>query len=369
MQRWLTFDDPQSRLAQLRKLVSRQIIQPKANSNFLAGLMQEKQNKLFTRVFGATNSLHQRKCGLLNKFIALEEFRRFKQLTFDAAVLDLNADGTRAHASQHRNDVFQEQLSLSQKQWLNHVDSIAPDWTKLNRQGPWSKDMRAKFLSDCLQEIGIGNVSDIDAYNCFKAKLNKWRSQLPGEFLPNVILLVEGHTEALLLPHFARGLNVNFDSLAVSLMVAGGANQVVRKYMQLKELISIPIVCVLDADVNTQAAMLKEHLRDNDRLHILESGEIEDVYDASTLVELLNNYLDVIRSGRAAVRPVSIQDIRKTVPRKIILNSIWKERDLGEFDKVGFAKSIVQNDSIRVPSEGRRMVDIVLEALNFSYAS
>src|SRR5262249_52425244 len=119
----------------------------------------------------------------------------------------------------------------------------------------------------------------------------EWRKRLPGTFLPDLLLLVEGPTDALLIPHLAGCLSVDFDSLGVMVLPAGGSNQVLRRFLDLRDLISIPIVVVVDSDAGQQAEVLADALRDNDRLHVLKSGEIEDVFADEVLVDLVNEHL------------------------------------------------------------------------------
>lgn len=363
MQRWLAFDDPDSRLAQLRKLLSRQLTSPKLSSGDLAELPQKKLDELLASAFGSADDYSRRQSGLLNVFIAFEELNRFAHITFEALPF---MEFPEFPAVEFLGNHFK--LSASQKRWIRHAYCVAPDWTKLKSPGPWSNDLEAQFLAANLP-TGSDDVKDVlAAYNAFHINLETCRGRLSREFLPNAIVLVEGATESLLLPFFAQTLKVDFAKLAVSIMVAGGANQVLRKYFQLKELLAIPIICILDADAQEQASTLDEHLRDNDRLYIVSLGEIEDIYDLATLVQLLNEHLNRLGVGRLGVRSVMEEDFSRGRNRKNVLEILWRERGLGVFDKVGFAKGVVNSSSIHVPDEAKRIIQTILDALKIDHA-
>jgi hypothetical protein len=150
-------------------------------------------------------------------------------------------------------------------------------------------------------------------------------------------VLVEGPTEELLIPYFARLSALDLDAGAVMVKGSGGAKQVVRRYRALAASTSLPVLVVLDADAGEQAAALATALRSGDRIHVLAGGEIEDVFDDATLVRLINEHL----SGSKHAWPVSASELAVPQRRTETLNRIWRERGLGDFDKTGFARTIV----------------------------
>jgi hypothetical protein len=166
--------------------------------------------------------------------------------------------------------------------------------------------------------------------------------------LPNSIILVEGATEAVLLPLLAECLKVDLLGERALVVPAGGANQVVKKYLYEKEIYSLPIFVILDLDAAEQSEILASSLRDVDRLHVLSDGEIEDILRLDVFVPMLNRYIASLPGIVNDNRPIKPEHFGAGVPRKQILTRLWRERGLGKFDKVGFAKFTAED----LPAQG-----------------
>jgi hypothetical protein len=89
-------------------------------------------------------------------------------------------------------------------------------------------------------------------------------------------------------------------------------------------------------------------------MHFLSNGELEDIFDDTTLIELVNKLLQ----ESDLTEPVSQSDLPKGLRRTIALDRLWKERGLGDFDKVGFAKVALESidDSKKVPKEMHNII-------------
>lgn len=149
------------------------------------------------------------------------------------------------------------------------------------------------------------------------------------------VILVEGITEEILLPKFAKLCGCDFDKRGINLISAGGKNQVVRIFYQLADVLKLPIFVLLDSDAKSNFEEIKPKLRKGDKVHILKSGEFEDVLSLNLIKRTLNKMLKNFSS-------VSIEELRKDMPMTKILHEILKEKGL-EFKKAEFAALVGEN--------------------------
>lgn len=174
---------------------------------------------------------------------------------------------------------------------------------------------------------------------------------------PSLIVLVEGQSELIVLPHFARLKGDPLESMGALVIASGGAKQVVRRYLTMKDVLSIPIVCVFDGDAEDSSVVIEEALRECDGLFCLEASELEDCYSYEQLLKILN--LQLLEIGQ----PISCEpfDIPREGPRKNALNKLFRNRGLGNFDKIAFAKSTVDLALCKedVPQEMNKVIDFV----------
>lgn len=257
------------------------------------------------------------------------------------------------------------ELSASEAVWVARSTMMVPDWLELQQEGPWNGDARREFLLECLPDfhrshLTLAGISA--ATENFDRRLSSTRSRLPGNFLPKAVMLVEGPTEALLLPKLCKLLAFDLDFNGIATISAGGASQLARRYLDFKELTALPVVAVLDADAEEQAELIRDVLRDKDRLHVLDKGEIEDIFDTDLLVRFLNNHLQL--SGIPL--PVNRNDFSPDVRRTAILNRLWRDRGLGNFDKIGFAQTIVDSLSNfqEVPADAKVVTNLLRGVLS-----
>lgn len=92
------------------------------------------------------------------------------------------------------------------------------------------------------------------------------------------------------------------------------------------------------------------------------SLSIEDVFDKAVVIELLNRYLQPLKD----TAPITLKDLDGQERRTAILNRLWRERGLGDFDKVGFAKSIVDGGMKveQIPAEIKAIANLLKGALS-----
>ena len=379
LQKYLSYEEPSSRCAHLRKVLAKQLKLPATKELDLNTISQLQQDYLFDMAFGGrpTDTASR----LLSVFLGLEDLQRFEEIAF-ASWSKESGDDAEQFGPPHSNfwerlRVWLKTLNLtdSQERWLLHCALASPNWSLLQSSGPWKDDARAEFLSDALLIINtvLKNAQGLNSdllhrgRNGFSILLAERRQELPGDFLPNVMALVEGATEALLLPRFAELLNVDLQSHAIMTVSAGGAKQVSRRYVLLRDLVAIPIICIFDRDAEEQAAIVIDSLRDLDRVFVLQAGEIEDTFELGSFVRLLNVYLG---SFPGSVQPVLISDFSNAVSRKTVLSKLWKSRHLGPFDKIAFAQSIADNLNAAndVPVEVVQILKFLVEVSTKKYA-
>lgn len=161
------------------------------------------------------------------------------------------------------------------------------------------------------------------------------REKFALKFPIEKVILVEGITEEILLPKFAKLCGCDFDKKGINLISAGGKNQVVRIFYQLADVLKLPIFVLLDNDAESNYEEIKPKLRKHDRVYVLKNGEFEDVLPLNLIKRTLNQMLKNFSS-------VSIEDLRKSEPMTKILHEILKEKGL-EFKKAEFAALVAEN--------------------------
>lgn len=149
------------------------------------------------------------------------------------------------------------------------------------------------------------------------------------------VVLVEGITEEILLPKFAKLCGCDFDKMGINLISAGGKNQVVRLFYQFADILKLPIFVLLDNDAKENFEEIKPKLRQQDKVYIIKSGEFEDILPLNLIKRTLNKMLKNFAS-------VSIDDLRKDVQMTRTLHEILKEKGL-EFKKAEFAALVSEN--------------------------
>ena len=117
---------------------------------------------------------------------------------------------------------------------------------------------------------------------------NETREKYATLFPVSKVVLVEGITEEILLIEFAKILGLDFKKEGIFVLGAGGKNQVARKYYKLIEEIKIPIFILLDSDAKEIANLIIPKLRNKDKLHLIKTGEFEDILTGKLIKNALN---------------------------------------------------------------------------------
>jgi hypothetical protein len=310
-------------------------------------------------------------------------------------------------------------LTQSELLWLENSINASPGWSMLKNDGPWTGDSRAELMKEFLDEITValkqfsitdhvirdpqssindhGNLAPqstatqskfpqqiVDqALNTWSKLVEKWRvsptasTALPGAFLPSVLLLVEGQTECILLPAMSKLLGTSLDTIAVDITDCGGAKQVVKHYLNLREVTVLPIVCVLDSDVEEPAEIISDSLRPSDRLITTSRKEIEDTFSQATFLRLLNIYMSH-KAEHYTSSPLTLSELKEMeqeeTGRTAVLDRLMRARGMGSFDKIGFARVAAEKlQANEIPQDGKKIVKTLLEihndGISFRYQS
>ncbi len=164
----------------------------------------------------------------------------------------------------------------------------------------------------------------------------KLRSKHSLLFPVQKVVLCEGITEEILLPGFASLNGYDFYKNGVKLIGAGGKNQVVKMYCELKEELKLPVFVLLDADAKASANIISSMLRNGDFVYLIKHGEFEDIFSLNLIKRTINNrYKNICES--------SIADFKKNAPMTKLLADFFRINELGDFQKAEFAKELSSN--------------------------
>lgn len=158
----------------------------------------------------------------------------------------------------------------------------------------------------------------------------RMREEKGLQYPVSLVVIVEGITEEILLPQFSKVLGLDFLAHGIKILPAGGKNQVVKLYYSLSEELRLPIFVLLDKDAVENVNLINRKLRNEDRVHLLNSGEFEDLLPLNLILKTINSHLKNFAS-------ISIKDLEKDEPMVKILEEIFKCCGIHEFKKAEFA--------------------------------
>ena len=166
--------------------------------------------------------------------------------------------------------------------------------------------------------------------------LEEIRTKYATRFPISKVILAEGITEEILLPKFGRLLGYDFDKNGIQVIGAGGKNQVVKTYYKLAEELKIPIFVLLDNDAGENLAQITPKLRNIDKVHLISSGEFEDLLPASLILKTINYEF----KNFATITNAEFNPELSTVANLV---EIFRLKGLHEFKKADFAQKVEEN--------------------------
>ena len=150
------------------------------------------------------------------------------------------------------------------------------------------------------------------------------------------IILCEGITEEILLPKFAQIRGYDLNKNGIYIISAGGKNQVVKYFYNYAECLKIPIFVLLDNDAQENLHEIKPRLREFDKIHLVKSGEFEDLLPNSLLIKTLN-----YTTQNISLAP--IEGLETQASKVEFLEEFYRHRGLHEFKKAEFAHAVKEN--------------------------
>lgn len=372
LQRYLLFEEPSSRWSKLILQVSKLAL---AKNKDLSKIAFSAQQDHFVSVFGTPPEILDDSSRLFNLVLAIQDLRTFESSDFDLWFLSQENEETPETFSSTSSlqrlaqKVLGEEPSPAQIASLDHAIKAVPYWRILESNGPWSNNPLADFVVQMLSQIDRQiQARNVDALlvnpdlvleldKTFRESALAFRAKLPASFQPDLLVLVEGSTELILLPRFLSLTNSRQKPGAAMFIACGGANQLLRKYVQLRDSCKLPILCVLDHDAAEQIDEIEQIMRECDYLHVWSAGEIEDTFAAPILLRDLNAYLNHV----GVMDSLVLQDLLSKPRRTEVLDRLWRARGLGDFDKVGFAnfQATTIKQIAEIPEEARNLMHTI----------
>ncbi len=369
----VTYEEPSHKWSQLGRMARKHV----DKKNF-ERLPFEEQNKIFSQIYGNENPLNSavdKNIKLFNAkvsaLIAFESLKRFERLAFDMWHQNKEIKDAKICNQEFLQEIFGETFAQFQKSeiaWLDFWVNNSFAWHKIldpdfSQRDPLYGAPLSRFLGAFRDRLHSDpETQPIPIRDIWHSSLKTLKPLLSGGFLCEKILLVEGQTELILLPAFAKLLHIDLNKISVHMDASGGAQQMVKQYLNLRDIVSIPIMCLLDSDAKEQTELISDSLRDSDRLLIIEKGEIEDIFLDETIFRSMQTYmsemgfLDTIQF-EDLLMPSELSSENEEQTRVAKLDRLCRSRGLGAFDKVSFAKVLANKlEVMEIPAEAREIL-------------
>ncbi len=150
------------------------------------------------------------------------------------------------------------------------------------------------------------------------------------------LLIVEGITEEILLPVFAKKFNSDFYENGIYVLGAGGKSKSPALYSQIHDKIKVPVILLFDNDAKDICDVLQSNIDPKDKIICIQKGEFEDILSVNLIKRVLNNEYEPASA-------VSIYDLKIHKRMCENIEEVYRTRHLGEFKKSKFAKLIAES--------------------------
>ena len=201
------------------------------------------------------------------------------------------------------------------------------------------RDLAQYVINFSLENLGYvcdGDLSLNKKILDYENYMEKARVEYSLGFPVKEVIIVEGATEEILLPEFAKICGYDFDKEGIYVISAGGKNQVVKMYYKLVEYLKLPIFVLLDKDAKENLEEIIPRLRKIDRIHLLECGEFEDLLTH----DLINRTIEYEFSNISIIEK---DLLNSDEPRTKVLEEFFRTRGMHEFKKAEFAGMVKNN--------------------------
>lgn len=225
-----------------------------------------------------------------------------------------------------------EDLTINKKLYA-YEKSVAV----LDENATWLLKNRIDYHS-CLELIDEHSSQNLRWLKALASSTNilEERKKQKFKYPIEVVVLVEGATEEILLPKFSKLYGFDFDTNGVYLIAAGGKNQVVKIYYELYSILKLPIFVLFDKDGIQNAKEIERKIRKSDKIHIIKCGEFEDALPKELVKRTLEQEFENISE-------INTTTIEEPGHRVKYLEEIFKHRGRHEFKKVEFSQIVAEN--------------------------
>lgn len=249
--------------------------------------------------------------------------------------------------------------SRQRYRYLHRFEGIAQWLENALPEDAWSNPAK-RFINQDLAH----NVSWIISHEQTEGQQYSSKAHIPCPV--QCLVLVEGQTELVMLPALAKAMGVDFIEQGIYIAPVGGKNQLVSSYVAYAETLSIPICVIMDADAKPIYDDCRYYQRPNDTLILLEQGELEELYPKLWMEAALSD----MGLQQDAFGPLS--EPRQPGGTVRWLHHGWSVLGLGSFDKVTFARQLIQTiqsqpdlvETERQRPEGSGMITLIEQIMD-----
>ena len=221
-------------------------------------------------------------------------------------------------------------INLRLKEYENKIYNNSPEVQKLlENKLNYKSALKLQEMSRPLNLRWLTLLSE-------NLSLEEIREKYSTRFPISKVILAEGITEEILLPKFGRLLGYDFDKKGIQVIGVGGKNQVVKTYYKLAEELKIPIFVLLDNDAKENLEQISRKLRNIDKVHLISSGEFEDLLPESLILKTINYEFKNFTTITSAEFNPELSAVANLV-------EIFRLKGLHEFKKADFAQKVEEN--------------------------
>ncbi len=247
-------------------------------------------------------------------------------------------------------------LLLTDKYKIFYIYSL------LNLNIPWSIFIKRsdnddygikKFLNSFILSDYFKVNSIIDLNKNFTKFLKQNRKTLNYPLFPYCLVLVEGYSEEIVLPHIASLMGYNFIENGVLVHSANGADRVVKLYFKFRQIFNFPIISILDGDAANQADCIERQIRPYDKVLLLPVKELENCFDYVKIDDLILRHPNFLLFNDKTI------DLKEFKNSKTWLNQFAKISGISHFSKIDFAKALTNtiNDKDFIPDSVKIIIN------------
>ena len=330
LERLTRFSSPFDKIERVhREILIKHTIEPKINSKKFRELDFYKINQIFQHIWNdsvvALGGKNDDKYAL-NLYLAYEERKTFSAENFFKNI-DLKEKSFIDYKMSDPPNIRGCLELLAQNNDLSDNARRLLDITKI---------IDKEELTSRHPELVSGSV--IKKLEKLYSKAVNYRKENGSLFPIELILLVEGITEEILLPVFSEFAGINFKKSGIKIISSGGKNQVLRLYKKLSQEVNLPIFMLFDADAAEEVEFIKNSLREIDDIYIISKGEFEDILPDKLICKAVNVHYRL--TGK-----INLSEIEDSQKKSHTLMELWKEKGFGEFKKAEFARIVADNIS------------------------